>query len=58
VAHVRKGMLIPAPEWWKHLRSIKRQFWKAHRLAEKREVANEIKQKDTDDANRDRSKEQ
>ena len=47
MAHVRKGMLIPAPEWWKHLRWTKRDFWKAHRLAEKREIAKEKKNHDT-----------
>jgi hypothetical protein len=46
MAHVRKGMLIPSPEWWKHLRSIKRRFWKAHRLAEGREIAKEKREHD------------
>jgi hypothetical protein len=49
MAHVRKGMLIASPEWWKHLRFTKRQFWKAHRLAERRNIENE---KRNDDAAR------
>jgi len=36
-------MLIAAGEWWKHLRTIKREFWKAHRRAERREIAKETK---------------
>ena len=31
MAHVRKGMLVPSPQWWKHLRDWKRIFWKRHR---------------------------
>lgn len=39
MAHVKKGHMTPSPEWWKHLRKIvKRQFWKAHRKAERREA--------------------
>jgi hypothetical protein len=35
VAHVRKGQLTPAPQWWKHLREWKRVFWKRERRAAK-----------------------
>jgi hypothetical protein len=28
VANVKKGQTVPAPQWWKHLRKVKRQFWK------------------------------
>lgn len=27
MAHVKKGHLVPSPEWWKHLRWTKRRFW-------------------------------
>jgi hypothetical protein len=33
MAHVKKGHLTPAPEWWKHLRWLKRLFWKRERRA-------------------------
>jgi hypothetical protein len=36
MATVKKGMLTPAPEWWKHLREAKRAFWKGERSAAKR----------------------
>ena len=38
MANVKKGQLVRAPEWWKHLRWVKRVFWKKHREAEKRLV--------------------
>jgi hypothetical protein len=38
MAHVKKGHLAPSPEWWKHLRWMKRPFWKRHRQAERREA--------------------
>jgi hypothetical protein len=40
MAHVKKGHLVASPEWWKHLRWVKRQFWKRHRKAERRDVIN------------------
>jgi hypothetical protein len=36
MATVKKGILLPSPEWWKHLRWVKRVFWKKHRKAEQR----------------------
>ena len=36
MAHVRKGQLTPPKEWWKHLRWLKRVFWKAERKAAKK----------------------
>lgn len=33
MATVKKGILTSSPEWWKHLRGTKRQFWKAERRA-------------------------
>ena len=38
MAHVRKGMLVPSPQWWKHLRDWKSIFWKKHRMAEKNAI--------------------
>jgi hypothetical protein len=35
MATVKKGVMTPAPEWWKHLRRAKRTFWKAERRAGK-----------------------
>jgi hypothetical protein len=44
MAHVRKGQLTPAPQWWKHLRSWKRVFWKAERKAARVEAVRRIHQ--------------
>ncbi|MEQ1951014.1 hypothetical protein ABMA59_06310 [Mesorhizobium sp. CN2-181] len=41
MAHVRKGHLVPPPEWWKHLRWVKRRFWRVHRRAERKLTARE-----------------
>ena len=39
MAHVRKGHLVAAPEWWRRLRPRnKRVFWKRHRRAERKEA--------------------
>lgn len=38
MANVKKGQLVAAGEWWKHLRWTKRVFWKKHRRAERREA--------------------
>jgi hypothetical protein len=38
MAHVRKGLLTPAPQWWKHLRDWKRIFWKRERKTAKRQT--------------------
>ena len=35
MATVKKGMLTPSPEWWKHLRWRRRAFWKTERRAAK-----------------------
>jgi hypothetical protein len=44
MATVKKGILTPPGEWWKHLRGTKRTFWKGERKAAadeaKREAAN------------------
>ena len=31
MAHMRKGQLATSPEWWRHLRWMKRAFWKRER---------------------------
>ena len=37
MATMKKGITVPAPEWWKHLRPwCKRQFWKRQRQDNKR----------------------
>lgn len=36
MATVKKGILIPSPEWWVHLRWSKRIFWKRERKAARR----------------------
>lgn len=38
MATVKKGMLTGSPEWWKHLRWTKRQFWHQERKAAERDV--------------------
>lgn len=38
MATVKKGQLVPSPEWWKHLRWVKRLFWKRERTAGKKEA--------------------
>jgi hypothetical protein len=41
----KKGILVPAPQWAKHLRhGWDRIFWKKHRKAEKRLAAKELKE--------------
>jgi len=38
MAHIRKGQLTPAPQWWKHLRDWKRVTNKRERRAEKDQI--------------------
>lgn len=38
MASVKKGNLTPAPEWWRHLRFLKRAFWKKERQAQKKDI--------------------
>ena len=42
MATVKKGILTPAGEWWKHLRWTKRVFWKGERKAAERDVADRV----------------
>jgi len=39
MATKKRGILTPAPQWWKHLRSTKRQFWKQERKEAHTEAA-------------------
>lgn len=50
LATVKKGILVSAGEWWKHLRKRKahRPFWKRQRIAEKREIRDEVRERDAD----------
>ena len=36
MATVKKGALTQAGKWWKHLRWVKRRFWKGERQAGKK----------------------
>jgi hypothetical protein len=40
MATVKKGMMTPPNEWWKHLRWAKRAFWKGERKAVKTALTN------------------
>jgi len=40
MATKKKGILTTTPEWWKHLKWMKRTFWKAERKAAKNEIKN------------------
>jgi len=43
MSYKRKGQLTNSPEWAKHLRNyLKRQFWKAERMNEKREINKQL----------------
>lgn len=43
MATVKKGMLVPSPEWWKHLRPLlKRLVWKRERGAAKKAIRQEL----------------
>jgi hypothetical protein len=35
MANVKKGQTVQSPEWRKHLRWLKRLFWKRQRYADK-----------------------
>lgn len=36
MANVKQGQTVPAPQWWKHLRMCKRQFWKRQRFDDRK----------------------
>lgn len=35
MAHKQKGLTVPPPQWWKHLRDWKRLFWRKQRASNK-----------------------
>lgn len=48
MATKKKGILTSSPEWWKHLRWIKRPFWKGERQAAKEDVKYRVREDDED----------
>jgi hypothetical protein len=42
MANVKKGLLTVSGVWWRHLRRMKRLFWKRERRAAKREALHEV----------------
>ncbi len=42
MATKKKGILTSSPEWWKHLRKVKRLFWKRERQAGKRDARRQM----------------
>ncbi len=42
MATKKQGVLLPAPQWWVHLRGWKRTFWKRHRKAEQAYIRREL----------------
>jgi len=38
MATKKKGILTPPPRWWRHLRDLKRAFWKRERQAAQRAI--------------------
>jgi hypothetical protein len=43
MATVKKGTLTRAREWWKHLKWMKRDFWKRERKASKSDIQQRLK---------------
>jgi hypothetical protein len=41
MANIRKVHTVPAPEWWKHLKRVKRLFWKRQGRADKMRLRRE-----------------
>ena len=52
MATVKKGILTASPEWWRHLRSMKRSFWKSERQAAREFIRREAA---VEDSARDRA---
>jgi hypothetical protein len=46
MASVKKGLLTATTEWCKHLRDLKREFWKRERRAAKSVVRKEVSSKE------------
>lgn len=46
MATVKKGILTESPEWWKHLRWVKKVFWKRERKAAQRDAKKQIREQE------------
>jgi len=44
MANVKQGNLTKSPQWWKHLKDFKRVFWKTERLAQKKNIREQIRE--------------
>lgn len=42
MASLKKGIITPSPQRWKHLRDWKRIFWKKERKAQVRNIRGEL----------------
>jgi hypothetical protein len=42
MATVKKGLLTPPPQWWKHLKEFKRVFWGKERVAAKKDIKHQV----------------
>lgn len=42
MATKKRGILSASPEWWKHLRWVKRRFWKQERKAAKKDAKRQL----------------
>lgn len=43
MANVKQHNLTRPPEWWKHLKWVKRIFWKRERKAHKKDIIDQVK---------------
>lgn len=43
MATVKKGIATKSPQWWQHLRWMKRVFWKRERMATRLEIARQVR---------------
>jgi len=44
MAHIHKGQITAAGEWWRHLRWTKRVFWKGERQAGRKFAVSELRE--------------
>ena len=44
MATMKKGILTRSPEWWRHLRWVKRVFWKRERKAARRDIRRRVEE--------------
>jgi hypothetical protein len=42
MAHVKKGLLSKPPEWWKHLKYMKKIFWNKEKTAVKKDIKKQL----------------